>query len=138
LIDGPVTGRHLIAADEAKGLTQKWLVSLSLPPQKEFIPQFSLDKAAEAIDQALAGNANALETHDQIISNQWDIPIYIVWAQRVAGLFYCIPRFGYKIGVKRLAATERIGRSLRRELRYADVANFAIKRLSSSLLPEMK
>lgn len=92
-------------------------------------------KAAEAIDQALSGNIHALETYSEIISEEWGTDM--AWAQRLAGLFYRIPGIGYKLGVKRPAATERIGQILCGELRYADVANFAIKRLSSSLIPGM-
>jgi len=92
-------------------------------------------KSAEAIDQALAGNANALEAYSQIISDEWGADM--AWAQRLAGLFYRVPGIGYKVGVKRPAATERIGQILCGELRYADVANYAIKRLSGSLIPGM-
>lgn len=92
-------------------------------------------KAAEAIDQALAGNLNALEAYSQVINDEWGTDM--VWAQRLAGLFYRIPGVGYKMGVKRPAATERIGQILCGELRYADVANAAIKKLGSSLIPGM-
>lgn len=92
-------------------------------------------KAAEAIDQALAGNLNALEAYSQVISDEWGTDM--VWAQRLAGLFYRVPGIGYKVGIKRPTATERIGQILCGELHYADVANYAIKRISSSLLPGM-
>ncbi len=92
-------------------------------------------KAATAIDEAIAGNANALETYTKVVSEEWGADM--VWAQRLAGLFYRVPGIGYKVGVKRPAATERIGQILCGELRYADVANAAIKRLSSSLIPGM-
>jgi hypothetical protein len=39
------------------------------------------------------------------------------------------------VGVKRPSATKRIGQILSGELRYSDVAERAIKRLSSSLIP---
>lgn len=92
-------------------------------------------KAAEAIDQALAGNAAALETYSQIINDEWGADM--VWAQRLAGLFYRVPGVGYRVGVKRPAATDRIGQILCGQLRYADVVDFAIKKLSGSLIPGM-
>lgn len=92
-------------------------------------------KAAEAINQALAGNAAALETYSQIINDEWGSDM--VWAQRLAGLFYRVPGVGYRMGVKRPAATDRIGQILCGQLRYADVVDFAIKKLSGSLIPGM-
>jgi geranylgeranyl reductase family protein len=94
---------------------------------------FSGVKAAEAIDQALANDPNALERYSQVISDEWGADM--VWAQRLAGLFYRAPGLGYKVGVKRPSATERMGKILCGELRYADVANRAIKRLSTTFLP---
>jgi geranylgeranyl reductase family protein len=96
---------------------------------------FSGLKAAEAINQALAGDQNALQRYTEIINNEWGEDM--VWAQRLAGLFYRVPGIGYRVGIKRPSATERMGQILCGELRYADVANRAIKRLSGSLLPGM-
>ncbi len=94
---------------------------------------FSGLKAAEAIDQALGGDGNALEKYTQVIAEEWGQDM--LWAQRLAGVFYRIPGVGYRIGVKRPAATQRIGQILCGELRYSDVAGNAIKRLSSNLIP---
>ncbi|HEY9621946.1 MAG TPA: geranylgeranyl reductase family protein [Crinalium sp.] len=90
-------------------------------------------KAAESIDQALSGDANALERYTQVISDEWGSDM--VWAQRLARVFYRAPSIGYKLGIKRPSATERMGKILCGEMRYSDVANRAIKRLSTSLLP---
>jgi geranylgeranyl reductase family protein len=92
-------------------------------------------KAAEAIDQALAGNPAALETYTQVISSEWGDDM--VWAQRLAGVVYRVPGVAYKVGIKRPAATQRLGAILCGELRYGDVASFAIKKLSGSLIPGM-
>lgn len=92
-------------------------------------------KAAEAIDLALAGNSAALATYSQIVSDEWGSDM--AWAQRVAGLFYRIPGVGYRIGVKKPIATERFGQILCGQLRYADVGNSIVKKLSGSLLPGM-
>ncbi|HEY9805452.1 MAG TPA: geranylgeranyl reductase family protein [Candidatus Obscuribacterales bacterium] len=96
---------------------------------------FSGMKAAEAVSQALAGDRNALERYTQIINKEWGEDM--AWAQRIAGLFYRVPAIGYKVGIKRPSATERMGKILCGELRYADVANRAIKRLTSNLIPGM-
>lgn len=92
-------------------------------------------KAAEAIDQALGGSLDALEQYSAIVNREWGADM--VWAQRLAGVFYRIPSVGYKIGVKRPSATERIGQILSGKLRYSDVATRALKRLSSGLIPGM-
>jgi geranylgeranyl reductase family protein len=96
---------------------------------------FSGMKAAEAVSQALSGDRNALERYTQIINQEWGEDM--AWAQRIAGLFYRVPGIGYKVGIKRPSATERMGKILCGELRYADVANRAIKRLTSNLIPGM-
>jgi len=92
-------------------------------------------KAAEAIDGAIAGDKNALERYTQVISDEWGTDM--VWAQRLAGIFYRAPGIGYKVGVKRPSATERMVKILCGELRYADVANRAMKRLGAGLIPGM-
>ncbi|HEY9644490.1 MAG TPA: geranylgeranyl reductase family protein [Coleofasciculaceae cyanobacterium] len=96
---------------------------------------FSGMKAAEAIDQALGGNANALEQYTQVISKEWGSDM--VWAQRLAGVFYRVPGIGYKVGVKRPSAPARMGQILCGKMRYGDVANRALKRLSTGLIPGM-
>ncbi|MDX2216626.1 MAG: geranylgeranyl reductase family protein [Oculatellaceae cyanobacterium bins.114] len=96
---------------------------------------FSGMKAAEAIDHALSGELNALDQYTQIISDEWGSDM--IWAQRLAGLFYRAPGIGYRVGVKRPSATERIGQILCGEMRYADVATRAMKRLSTGLIPGM-
>ncbi len=93
---------------------------------------FSGMKAAEAIDQALSGNGNALEQYTEIIAKEWGSEM--LWAQRLASVFYRIPGIGYKVGVKRPTAPERMGQILCGELRYSDVATRALKRLSGGLI----
>lgn len=92
-------------------------------------------KAADAIDQALAGNSSALETYSKIVSDEWGADM--VWAQRIAGAFYRFPGLGYKQGIKRPAATSYFARILCGQMRYSDIANTAIKRLSGGLIPGM-
>jgi flavin-dependent dehydrogenase len=90
-------------------------------------------RAAQAIDAALRGEANALAQYSQDIQDDWGNDM--VWAQRIAGLFYRVPGFGYQIGVKRPSARARMGKILCGEIRYGDVAGRAIKLLSSKLIP---
>lgn len=90
-------------------------------------------KAAEAIDQALGGVGNALEKYSQIMSEEWGADM--VWAGRLAGVFYRFPGVAYKAGVKLPIATELMAKILCGQLRYADVANRALKRLTGSFLP---
>lgn len=94
---------------------------------------FSGVKAAEAIDQSLGGDAEALANYSKVIADEWGSDM--VWAQRLAGLFYRAPKMGYKVGVKRPSATQLMGKILCGDLRYSDVANRAIKRLSTGLIP---
>ncbi len=96
---------------------------------------FSGVKAAEAIDQALSGDRAALANYTSVIQKEWGVDM--VWAQRLAGVFYRIPGIGYKVGVKRPTATDRLGKIMCGEMRYADVATRALKRLSGSLIPGM-
>jgi geranylgeranyl reductase family protein len=94
---------------------------------------FSGLKASDAVDQALSGDINALERYSEIIAQEWGSDM--VWAQRLAAVFYRVPGVAYKLGVKRPGATQRIGQILCGQLRYQDVAANAIKRLSSSFIP---
>ncbi len=94
---------------------------------------FSGMKAAEFIDQALGGNANALEQYTETMNREWGSDM--AWAQRLASVFYRVPQIGYKLGVKRPSAAERMGQILCGQLRYSDVAARALKRLSIGLLP---
>jgi geranylgeranyl reductase family protein len=94
---------------------------------------FSGLKASEAIDKALSGDMNALAEYTQVIAEQWGSDM--VWAQRLAGVFYRLPGVGYRLGIKRPSATQKFGQILCGNLRYQDIAGNAIKKLSNSLIP---
>jgi len=94
---------------------------------------FSGLKASEAIDAALSRQANALEQYSETIAAEWGAEMK--WAQRLAGVFYRVPKLGYQIGVKQPSATRRMGQLLSGEMGYRDVANSAIQRLSKGMLP---
>lgn len=104
--------------------------SLSDPLSAEGIRPSILSgvKAAEAIDQALGGVSDALANYTKVIQQEWGEDMS--WAGRLAGLFYRFPGIAYKAGVKVPQATELISKILCGELRYADIANKAMKSLS--------
>jgi geranylgeranyl reductase family protein len=83
--------------------------------------------AAGAINQALAGESDALQNYSNAINEQWGSEM--AWAQKLAGAFYRLPGIGYKVGVKHPAGMQIMGKVLCGELRYSDVVNRAIKRL---------
>lgn len=87
-------------------------------------------RAAEAVDRALNGEEKALEEYTKIIHEEWGADM--VWAQRLASLFYRFPGVGYKAAVKLPIATQLMAKILSGELRYHDVAGTAIKRLSGN------
>jgi geranylgeranyl reductase family protein len=88
--------------------------------------------AGKAIDEAIAGNQDALKQYTAKVHEQWGEDM--VWAQRVGGIFYRVPSFGFKMGVKRPSANQRMGKILCGEMRYRDVAGSAINRLAKGLL----
>ncbi|MDJ0702646.1 MAG: geranylgeranyl reductase family protein [Leptolyngbyaceae cyanobacterium MO_188.B28] len=96
---------------------------------------FSGVKAAEALEQALSGQSEALAGYTQTMHDEHGADMQ--WAQRIAGVFYRVPGIGYRVGIKRPTATDRLGQLLAGDIHYADIANRVIKRLSSSLLPGM-
>ncbi|MFQ4140453.1 geranylgeranyl reductase family protein [Nodosilinea sp. PGN35] len=89
-------------------------------------------RAAAAIDAALAGDADALANYTAAMHATWgeDMP----WAKRIAGLFFRVPGIGYRVGIKRPTATQRLGQILAGEVRYADIAGRVMKRMSGGLL----
>ncbi|GET39188.1 geranylgeranyl reductase family protein [Microseira wollei] len=93
-------------------------------------------KAAEAIDRAIGGDLDALEQYTQIINEEWGADM--VWAQRLAAVFFRMPKVGYKVGVKQPVASQIMAQILCGKQRYSDVATYGIKRLSASLLPGFK
>lgn len=97
---------------------------------------FSGMQAANAINRALNGDKQALADYSQTIHSQWGNDIQ--WSQRIANIFFRMQKIGYRVGIKRPTATKRLGQLLAGEIRYADLANRVIKRISSSILPGRK
>lgn len=94
---------------------------------------FSGVKAAVAIDAALAGQKDALEKYTQVINEEWGAEMN--WARKLAVSFYSFPKIGYQLGIKRPHASQIMQKILCGELRYSEVANRALKRLSGSFMP---
>ncbi len=124
--DRPLHTRNAVLAGESASLVDP-MTAEGIRPSI-----FSGVKAAEAIDQALKGNSNALADYTTTIQQEWGS--YMAWTQKLAGIFYRVPGIGYKVGVKRPTATDRLGKIMCGELRYADVATRALKRLSGGLM----
>lgn len=124
--DRPLHAQNALLAGEAASLVD--------PLSGEGIRPSILSgvKAAEAINGALNGEANALENYSKAIAEEWGADM--AWAQKLAGAFYQFPGIGYKAAVKRPSATELMSQILCGQLRYGEVAGRALKRLSGGLL----
>ena len=119
--------RNALLAGEAAGLSDPFTAEGIRPAL------FSGMKAAVAIDSAVSGNSAALANYTQVIQAEWGQDM--VWAQKLANIFYRVPGIGYKVGVKRQSATDRLCKIMCGELKYADVATRALKKLSGGLIP---
>lgn len=128
-------GRHAVLVGDAAGLADPFSLEGIRPAL------LSGWRAAGAIDRALIcdsqgdgkGATQALGTYTSQLREDWGNDM--VWASRIAGLFYRVTQFGYQIGVKRPSARARMGKILCGELRYSDVATRAIKLLTGKLAP---
>jgi geranylgeranyl reductase family protein len=90
-------------------------------------------EAAVAIEAALMGDGAALAGYTKAMQLAWGNDM--AWAQKLAALFYAVPSWGYKMGVKRPSALARLSKILIGEMQYGDVAVRALKRLGSGLIP---
>jgi len=93
---------------------------------------FSGIKASEAIHNALSGNNDALDHYTLTMQREWGTEMR--WAQRLGEIFYRVPGIGYRVGVKRPQATEKMGKILCGELKYSQAAQRAIQRLTGNLV----
>jgi len=123
----PLHTRQALLAGEAAAMVDP-LTAEGIRPA-----MYSGVKAAAAVTAALQGDTNALAAYTTTIQQQWGADMQ--WAQRIAGLFYRVPGIGFRVGIKRPTATDRLGQLLAGEIHYADIANRVIKRLSGSLIP---
>ncbi|MEG4032435.1 hypothetical protein [Microcoleus sp. Pol12B5] len=84
-------------------------------------------KVAEAIDRVLGGADDAKEPYTQSIAQEWNT--HMIWASRLAIAFYQFTGAAYRAGVKLPMTTQLMSKILCGELRYADIANRALKKL---------
>jgi geranylgeranyl reductase family protein len=84
-------------------------------------------RAAGAIISALQGEANALSGYTESVNAEWGANL--AKADFLAGLFFKAPKIAYKMGVKRPAAGQLMGKILCGELSYSQVAEKATQKL---------
>ncbi|MEO0770158.1 MAG: geranylgeranyl reductase family protein [Cyanobacteria bacterium J06649_4] len=89
-------------------------------------------KAAEAIASALNGNPTALENYTNIIATEWGSEMRL--AAKLAKAFYTAPHLSYKAILNQPSATRAMGKIFTGELKYADMVQKALRRLSGGLL----
>lgn len=94
---------------------------------------FSGIQAAAAIHQALTGDVQALENYTAVMNEEWGGEM--VWAKRLAQIFYRVPSLGYRLGIKQPSANRRMVNVLCGKERYSSVAQKAIKKLSAGIVP---
>ena len=83
--------------------------------------------ASETIDKCLNSNANYLHEYSLLIKNNWSKSM--IWGNRIAEVFYRFPKIGYRLGVKRKTAPQRIAQILSGDMNYSDIAGRVIRRL---------
>ncbi|HEY9770955.1 MAG TPA: geranylgeranyl reductase family protein [Coleofasciculaceae cyanobacterium] len=110
-----------LLAGEAAGIVDP-LIGEGIRPA-----MFTGVKAAGAVIGALKGEANALADYTESINQEWGTNL--AKADFLAGLFYKAPKIAYKVGVKRPAAGQLMGKILCGELSYSQVADKATQKL---------
>ncbi|WP_353258387.1 NAD(P)/FAD-dependent oxidoreductase [Prochlorothrix hollandica] len=127
----PLQGRQGLLVGDAAGLADPFSTEGVRPAMLSGL------RAAETLDRALNGEPDrsptALAAYTAALREDWNNDM--VWASRIAGLFYRVTNFGYQIGVKRPSARARMGKILCGDLRYRDVSTRALKLLGSKLIP---
>ncbi len=89
-------------------------------------------KAAATISRALNGESEALADYTKIIATELGSEMRL--ASRLAKAFYMAPHLSYKTILNYPSATRAMGRVFTGDLKYADVVQKALKRISGGLL----
>jgi geranylgeranyl reductase family protein len=89
-------------------------------------------RAAQSVHAALSGMDRALEGYTQQIQAEWGAEM--VWARRLARLFYRMPAAAYRFVVQQPGAAHRMAQLLCGELRYSEVAHHAMARITRGAL----
>ena len=119
--DRTLHGDRALLVGEAAGIVDP-LIGEGIRPA-----MFTGVQAAEAVNSALAGEANALSNYTETINTEWGGNL--AKADFLAGIFYKAPKIAYKLGVKRPAAGQLMGKILCGELSYSQVADRATQKL---------
>lgn len=114
-------GAGLLVAGDAASLCDPFLAE-GLRPSL-----LSGCRAAEALDQWLAGDMEATAAYSRRLRAEWGESM--AWGRRIAQVFYRLPKVGYQLGIKRPTAPRRIAQILSGEMGYGDIAQRAIRRL---------
>ncbi|MGD1867661.1 MAG: geranylgeranyl reductase family protein [Phormidesmis sp.] len=128
-------GNHTLHAQQALLVGEAAAIVDPLTAEGIRPAMYSGMEAAKALDKALSGDADALSGYTQTIHENWGSDMQ--WAQRIASVYFRVPKIGYRVGSKRPTATKRLGQILAGEVSYADIANRVIKRISTSFIPGM-
>ncbi|MEM8675190.1 MAG: geranylgeranyl reductase family protein [Cyanobacteria bacterium P01_G01_bin.67] len=117
----PLHGDRALLVGEAAGIVDP-LIGEGIRPA-----MYTGVKAAGAISAALKGETNALAGYTESVNQEWGANL--AKADFLAGLFYKAPKIAYKVGVKRPAAGQLMGKILCGELSYSQVAEKATQKL---------
>ena len=82
--------------------------------------------ASETIDKCLTSNQDNLKEYSFLMKENWSKSM--IWGKRIAEVFYRFPKIGYKLGIKRKTAPQRIAQILSGEMNYSDIAGRVIRR----------
>jgi geranylgeranyl reductase family protein len=119
--DRPLHSDRALLVGEAAGMVDP-LIGEGIRPAI-----FTGVKAAAAVIAARQGDANALASYTQTVNQEWGGNL--AKADFLAGLFFKAPKIAYKMGVKRPAAGQLMGKILCGELSYSQVAEKATQKL---------
>ena len=114
-------GDRVLLAGEAAGVVDP-LIGEGIRPA-----MYTGVKAAEAVNSAIAGEADALANYTETINTEWGGNL--AKADFLANIFYKAPKIAYKVGVKRPTAGKLMGKILCGELSYSQVAERATQKL---------
>ena len=119
--DSPLDTNRALVVGEAGGIVDP-LIGEGIRPAI-----FTGMKAATAIIAALDGDNSALANYSEVVKQEWGSNL--AKAQSVAGMFFKFPKIAYKLGVKRPAAGQMMGKILCGKLSYSDVAEKVTQKL---------
>jgi geranylgeranyl reductase family protein len=119
--DRSLHGERVVIAGEAAGIVDP-LIGEGIRPAI-----FTGIEAATAVSKAIAGETDALAQYTENIKREWGSNL--AKAQLLAGIFYKAPKIAYKVGLKRPATGQVMGKILCGELSYSEVAEKVTKKL---------